>query len=763
MKAKRNKSRQFSKASKSPEAQQSRNEFTSVDPLCLPPGFPSALPRPKDDFLRNHTPYKESFQKALETAYEGFVVDASTASPSETHIQECLEDLRTKDFFRWDITQPFGLGTKCAKTYVTRCLLGEPGTTYKYLGLRMFSHPWKGTAIGNLAETLTERTKHHLRELDGKRRARGAPETRGRPEYDICLINRMEASDDLKEEPSLGTLKTTVSWHADSSLEHYSTIAVYQTLLTEKSKVKRKGQEPHHWQVALRVAHHAEGPQASRQRGGIDTESTIVKESPPIATSLPSGSTYYMLDDFNHHHQHTVLTEPPQNVATGKVVRYSCTFRLLRQSHNVNDMLQWCQSTVSNFHKKGAKIWRAEQLVLSELESEWLRQFYIQGSQHYEMLCASYWHEPIQKLLCHWIQLEQRTKQVLDLLRHAAEGRCTTDDEKSHSTQSMSRLERKEREKRKKAVAAVQGLLNRSENGASMTALDTIYEPLAVLLDERATMRELWTKREKDHVFAEQAANCRPLPLPFVFEQSTPNTDVDETNVVSSPLPGTPEKLRELAKLLRSYGKAWESQNPRDLPQNVSFGSNTNTVQVKSAHSQLPEWPGWGSNPFGLELQDPWASAVVEGRKMIETRSYDLPHALIGKKVWIIQTPSGKAGQSSMGNEIDFEKSQARIIGWCTFKSVVKYTDKRSFQSDEKAHLVTVCSGYGWKDGVTKVIFGWEVGDFGPVTSTSPAFEAGVRRMRSLFQLRPAPKASKSKKRSSGNQEKTKNKRKKRY
>jgi hypothetical protein len=41
-----------------------------------------------------------------------------------------------------DVTQPLGLGTKLAPTFVRRTLVGENGITYKYLGLRMFAHPW---------------------------------------------------------------------------------------------------------------------------------------------------------------------------------------------------------------------------------------------------------------------------------------------------------------------------------------------------------------------------------------------------------------------------------------------------------------------------------------------------------------------------------------------------------------------------------------------------------------------------------------------
>ena len=50
--------------------------------------------------------------------------------------REAFDGLENGGIFRADVTQPFGLGTKCAVTYVTRTLAGEPGTTYKYLGLR---------------------------------------------------------------------------------------------------------------------------------------------------------------------------------------------------------------------------------------------------------------------------------------------------------------------------------------------------------------------------------------------------------------------------------------------------------------------------------------------------------------------------------------------------------------------------------------------------------------------------------------------------
>ena len=420
---------------------QNYNYNHNASSVLLPLPFPAHLPRPKNDFLRNdynnykkktkrgggdgeNGPFAESFRTALATSYEGFVVDTTVPNVDEFEIQACLNTLVQNQVFRTDVTQPFGLGTKCAKTYVTRCLYGQPGNTYKYLGLRMFAYPWQSAPpIQHLANQLSQRTQNHLSTLDEKRRLRGATLTRGSHRFDICLINRMEPPSmlpDLKPEPTMQTSKTSVSWHADSSLEHYSTIAVYQTLQRQQQHRQTTKQthtpngdnddddddddddsEAEDWFVALRVAHHSEGPNQSSRRGsGI--ESSIVKETPPIATSLPSGSAYYLLDDFNHHHQHAVCCcskddddDNNNNHATSKaakiknkkdIVRYSCTFRLLRDSHNVEDIVARCQSCIGNFHKKGPKLWRSEQLLLTELESEWIRQFYIQGTQHHRLL-----------------------------------------------------------------------------------------------------------------------------------------------------------------------------------------------------------------------------------------------------------------------------------------------------------------------------------------------------------------------------------------
>lgn len=419
--AKKKKTNLITKAPQSANPLAGKRNKAPQSPL-LPLPFPQDQKVPPKDFLKNEDPYKGSFQKAIDTAYEGFVVDREESINGQdesslfehNHIQQSLSKMDSCGLFRTDVTQPFGLGTKCAKTYVTRCLLGDEGTTYKYLGLRMFAHPWDAglqkkyfkksgessmsideamNVISDLNRKLTERTKAHLSILEEKRKERlgfnnGQPYINGRASYDVALINRMTNAPDLKMEPTVGRDKSAVSWHADSSLEHYSSIAVYQTVISEDDtstkgenqadNFQRENKFAANWSIALRVAHNSEGPLASRRGTNIDT--AVVTDTPAISVSLPSRSAYYLLDDFNHHHQHAVLLSDSSNASVG--VRYASTHRLLRESHNINFILERCRTACSQFHRKGPKVWRSEQLLLSDIESDWIRQFYIQGEGH---------------------------------------------------------------------------------------------------------------------------------------------------------------------------------------------------------------------------------------------------------------------------------------------------------------------------------------------------------------------------------------------
>lgn len=341
------------------------------------------------------------------------------------------------------------------------------------------------------------------------------------------------------------------------------------------------------------------------------------------------------------------------------------------------------------------------------------------------------------KLLRFWSHLERRTYQTLELLRAAAEQQCGFDATRTGSDSKPSRAVRKARERRRKALTTIEDLLARSSTSEDRNALHSMFEPLAGLIESRSVMRGHWSKREHDHVFHELSSDCRPMIVPLCFNQQEGAKAVDE-ECGSSPMQGSSAELKQISEDLRNYGKAFQSTLLRDLPLVTIPTVDADTRSEDKEHSKCLEWCGWSQYEFGLELQEPWAAAVVEGRKPIETRTYDLPPALWGKRVMIIQSPAGKAGVSGMGNVINLSDPStdgARVVGWITIDSVKKYTTKEGFDADEQGHLVGPASGYGWKKGKTKELYGWMVGRCGTSGAAADEFICATRRMRSLFQL----------------------------
>ncbi|CAM9834371.1 unnamed protein product [Laminaria digitata] len=213
----------------------------------------------------------------------------------------------------------------------------------------MFSHPWTDQAdeagedqgtepsvlsslrhVRLLNNRLVERSRLLL-QAEGTAGGRG--EGHGSCSFNIALINRMEPVEDrpdLKLEPTFGQDRCSVSWHADSCLEHYSTIAVYHATDPETS--------PADWRIALRVEPDAEGPAAGklklagRKEVGVNSD-----RAPAIAVALPSRSAYFLLDEFNHHHQHAVLA--------GRSHRWSSTHRVAKKEGHSFDYISGRQET----------------------------------------------------------------------------------------------------------------------------------------------------------------------------------------------------------------------------------------------------------------------------------------------------------------------------------------------------------------------------------------------------------------------------------
>ena len=329
------------------------------------------------------TPCHPDFPLILANHYQGFVHENATSFPTLFHARNktLFEKLRDGNYFQYDLIRAGG--KTMSKTFVKRTLVGEPGITYKYLGLRIFAHSWKGPnsnplfrEVFALNQEMIKRTQAAKKNEEGK--------LAGSSQYNLTLINYMEpvaasASHRLKEDELYGMGKVSVSWHADSALQDFSSIGVYHTLLSKPTA----GCD---WRIALRKSPEVEDG------------------TPPIVVSTKSGDTYYLLGDFNHHRQHMVLA--------GSGVRVSSTHRVAVETEDTLDYILFKTKTVmallqdDNIALESEKL-NTIQALLTELEMEWIRQYWSQGKTHHALHID--WHKPISKLEKSWKALEMFT------------------------------------------------------------------------------------------------------------------------------------------------------------------------------------------------------------------------------------------------------------------------------------------------------------------------------------------------------------------
>jgi len=492
----------------------------------LPPLCPKALlpkEKEKDRFM---TPADKHFDEVMSTCYKGFVVSPPTESKPNFHhnFRKAMEGLDLDGCYQFDLTQPMGLGTKVAKTFVSRCLVGEPGCTYKYLGLRMFSYPWvegqagateHTIAIGKLNAELIKKSKIALRN-SGK-------EQYGSCEYNLTLINRCYPDGEvvqLKDEPLFKKEKCTVSWHADSTLQHYSTIAVYHCtkpvnanqMDTDEDKDGDESQEDSSWRIALRQAPNCEGPAAGKASRDVDPLAP-----PAVAVPLPNKATYFLLDDFNHNNQHSVLA--------GKTDRYASTHRVCRvEGHTFASIRSRVQAALQGGRGgASAKQIRIELLLQADVEFEWIRQFYIQGSAHHDS--HIWWHKPMDELLELWGTLEERIRRNIAILSDAG-GTLAREQAKLNQLISSPQFkETTENKKQRKDIRKRLERVSRVEAGS--------FTEMSTLLQDRRTKRAGWMDRERDTAFSTVPKEMRPMKANFPISQSyavgmTEPTDLED-------------------------------------------------------------------------------------------------------------------------------------------------------------------------------------------------------------------------------------------
>ena len=205
-------------------------------------------------------------------------------------------------------------------------------------------------------------------------------------------------------------VKTSVGWHADSGLEDFSSIAVYQTLLREgggnRNNNNNNNGKGKPWSVSLR-----------------QTENPEVE----MTSSLNNNAVYFLLDDFNHFHEHAV-----NRGTASDETRYSSTHRVARINvgcyeyveRRCNDVIgvgiseNKIQSWFTNLNSKNlVKRFNKSQSVLSEVQFDWVAQWNVQGKDHAK---KNHWWRKKMRSLCKVVkELLEREEEVVGRLLEA--------------------------------------------------------------------------------------------------------------------------------------------------------------------------------------------------------------------------------------------------------------------------------------------------------------------------------------------------------
>lgn len=133
-----------------------------------------------------------AFSDLVKDHYNGFVhVPGDQVQPSNFHVKAkaALQHLRDANYYQYDIVMAGGKHT--SRTFVKRTLVGDPGITYKYLGLRLFAHAWSGPGVLPVMKTIGELNQHMI---DMTRTYKDF----GQCNYNLTLINFMEPSSHSK-------------------------------------------------------------------------------------------------------------------------------------------------------------------------------------------------------------------------------------------------------------------------------------------------------------------------------------------------------------------------------------------------------------------------------------------------------------------------------------------------------------------------------------------------------------------------------------
>jgi hypothetical protein len=187
-------------------------------------------------------------------------------------------------------------------------------------------------------------------------------------------------------------------------------------------------------------------------------------------------------------------------------------------------------------------------------------------------------------------------------------------------------------------------------------------------------------------------------------------------------------------------GSTYTCNNGRNRLLTSRTGKEQRAARAKSATANSRQMSDWSLGNYGLEVQEPWARLILDGKKTIETRGYALPEALWNQKIWILEAKVGERGPgcSSVDDVIHLQNNTNDIItciGWCVFDRIFRYNTRLQFESDLDQHLVPSTCKFAFNEH--KDVYGWVVSSCGYLENNNEEpWDVAIRRMRSLFLLK---------------------------
>lgn len=145
-----------------------------------------------------------------------------------------------------------------------------------------------------------------------------------------------------------------------------------------------------------------------------------------------------------------------------------------------------------------------------------------------------------------------------------------------------------------------------------------------------------------------------------------------------------------------------------------------------------------------LELAHPWATAVLQRRKTVETREYALPDELVGTEIALVESycPADALNRAREAAGVEgFTEGEhssgvtaAVVVGIAIFGPSKRYTSEEEWAAEADKHLVPRGDArFGWSDDREK--WGWPVRYVRALPRPQPPPGGMTREFRSIFRL----------------------------